>query len=158
MKYTVIIGNSGSGKSTLAHTLAQPLNIPTLDLDTIAWEPGRIAVPRTDNVANAELDQFCSTQPQWIVEGCYGRLAQRALDWTPELIFVNPGEEVCIRNCRSRPWEPHKYPSKALQDSKLDFLLAWVSDYYRRDDDTSFARHRAIFETYSGRKREIMEL
>ncbi len=154
----VIIGNSGSGKSTLARKLAQPLNIPTLDLDTVAWEPGQIAAPRPAESALADLEQFCATQAQWIVEGCYGTLAEHALGWTPRLIFVNPGEDICIRNCRSRPWEPHKYASKAEQDSKLEFLLTWVSDYYRRNDDTSLARHRAIYETYKGQKREINEL
>jgi hypothetical protein len=89
------------------------------------------------------------------VEGCYGDLAAHALAWKPELIFINPGEAACIRNCRNRPWEPHKYASKADQDSKLEFLLGWVSDYYHRDGDMSLKRHRAIYDTYAGPKREI---
>jgi cytidylate kinase len=50
----VILGNSGSGKSTLAHKLAQAQRIPTLDLDTIYWEPGRIAVARAAAAARAD--------------------------------------------------------------------------------------------------------
>jgi len=148
-----ILGNSGSGKSTLARELAAGVT-PTLDLDTIVWEPGQIAVARPQDRVDSDLDAFCESNASWIVEGCYGRLAERALRFRPELIFVNPGEEACLRHCRSRPWEPHKYASKAEQDEKLAFLLAWVSDYYKRDDDMSLARHRAIFDGYDGPKRE----
>src|SRR5262249_49343741 len=41
-----IIGNSGSGKSTLAQWLAERTGASLLDLDTVAWVPGQIAVPR----------------------------------------------------------------------------------------------------------------
>jgi len=126
-----------------------------LDLDTIVWEPGRIAVPRPPEAVHADLDRFCAEHDAWIVEGCYGALAERLLALEPELIFLNPGEAACLRNCRARPWEPHKYASKVAQDEKLELLLAWVSDYYRRADDTSLARHRAIFDGYRGPRREL---
>jgi len=148
-----ILGNSGSGKSTLARELATD-GTPTFDLDTIVWEPGQIAVARPHERVDADLDAFCTRYPSWIVEGCYGRLAERVLQLRPELIFVNPGEDVCLQHCRSRPWEPHKYASKAEQDEKLGFLLAWVANYYNRDDDMSLVRHREIFDAYDGPKRE----
>jgi adenylate kinase family enzyme len=175
---TVVIGNSGAGKSTLARALAAPAGTPLLDLDTIVWEPGKIAVPRPIEAVHADLDRFCAEHAGWIAEGCYGGLAERLLGLAPgpardagagrvdagsppparpELIFMNPGEAACLRNCRARPWEPHKYVSKAEQDEKLAFLLAWVSDYYRRTSDASLARHRAIFDAYDGPKREITE-
>ncbi len=150
----VILGNSGSGKSTLARTMANEL-IPVLDLDTIFWEPNQIAVTRPDGAAARDLDAFCSRNEQWIVEGCYGELVQNALKPRPELIFVNPGEAVCLSNCRNRPWEPHKYASQEEQDSKLEFLLRWVSDYYTRDGDMSLRGHRAVFDAYDGPKREL---
>ncbi len=149
-----IIGNSGSGKSTLARELAADA-VPVLDLDTIVWEPGKIAVPRPRDQVLADLDRYCAEHPQWIVEGCYGDLAAHVLAHEPELIFINPGEEACLARCRARPWEPHKYESKAAQDTMLDNLLAWVSAYYQRDDDMSLARHRALFDGYAGPKREI---
>ena len=153
----VIIGNSGSGKSTLARQLAAPAQTPLLDLDTVVWEPGQIAVPRPPEAVHADLDRFCAEHAAWIVEGCYGALAERLLarEPGPELIFTNPGEAACLRNCRARPWEPHKYASKEEQDAKLELLLGWVSDYYRRADDTSLARHLAIFDGYRGPKREL---
>jgi adenylate kinase family enzyme len=41
-----IVGNSGSGKSTLARELAEVHSLASLDLDSIVWEQGKIAVLR----------------------------------------------------------------------------------------------------------------
>ena len=155
----VILGNSGSGKSTLARKRAEPAVIPTLDLDTIYWEPNKIAVARAADEARAALARFCTANASWIAEGCYGTLAETALATpgapAPELILLNPGEEACIAHCKARPWEPHKYASKPEQDAKLAFLLDWVRDYYRRDGEMSLAGHRALFAAYDGPKREL---
>ncbi len=148
-----IIGNSGSGKSTLAAALSAKHGAPSLDLDRIAWEPGKIAVPRDPAAARADLEKFCAG-PGWIVEGCYADLIEASLRWRPELVFVNPGEAVCLERCRARPWEPAKYASKAEQDSKLEFLLKWVSEYYSREGTMSLKGHRALFDAYDGPKRE----
>lgn len=149
-----IFGNSGSGKTTLAQQLARGGAIPVLDLDTIVWEPNQIAVRRPADAVLADLDRFCATNESWIIEGCYGDLIAAALPFRPELIFVNPGLDACLRNCRSRPWEPHKYASPAEQDQHLAFLLGWVRDYYHRDGDMSLGAHRALFDAYDGPKRE----
>jgi len=154
MMRIAILGNSGSGKSTLAHKIALESGAAVLDLDTIYWDPTRVAVRRHDNDVHHDLDHFCNLE-NWIAEGCYGDLIARTFHWRPQLIFLNPGEEICRANCRDRPWEPHKYPSKAEQDAKLALLLAWVSEYYVRDGDMSYKRHRELFDAYEGPKREI---
>lgn len=150
-----IIGNSGSGKSTLARWLAARTGAAQLDLDSVAWEPGQIAVPRPESVAEADVQRFCSAGDSWIVEGCYANLMNAALPFQPLLLFLNPGVDWCMANCRSRPWEPHKYASKAEQDERLPLLLAWVSDYYTRDGAMSLAAHITCFEAYKGPKHEV---
>lgn len=67
----MILGNSGSGKTTLARRLAVRHGVPCLDLDTVAWEPGRIAVPREPGAARDEVRRFCEASEGWVVEGCY---------------------------------------------------------------------------------------
>ncbi len=150
-----ILGNSGSGKSILAKRLAAAASAPMLDLDTIVWEPNVIAVPRPEARVLEDLEKFCNAGDRWIIEGCYADVIRASLRWEPELVFLNPGEEVCLRHCRERPWEPHKYASKAEQDANLAFLLSWVSDYYRRDGSMSLRAHREVFAEYAGRKREV---
>lgn len=152
-----ILGNSGSGKSTLARYLAATHGLPSLDLDTVAWEPGQIAVPRDPAVAVAEVKAFCGSHKHWVVEGCYAGLVAASLEFSPLLCFLEPGVEICSAHCRERPWEPHKYPSKAEQDERLAFLMAWVEEYYSREGELSLKAHQALFETYSGSKRKFSD-
>ncbi len=147
-----IVGNSGSGKSTLAGQIAAAHSIASLDLDTVAWEPGKIAVARPPEAAAADVTAFCSTHDRWVVEGCYAALVGDTIAYSPLLLFIDPGMDACLARCRNRPWEPHKYASKAEQDAKLEFLLTWVRGYYTRDDDLSLSAHRTLFESYHGLK------
>jgi adenylate kinase family enzyme len=177
----VILGNSGSGKSTLAKALAREHGLARLDLDTVVWEPRQVAVARDPQRALADVRRFCQSSASWVVEGCYASLVQAVLacagpfqagygprgndtpsagamaDEGVELVFLQPGEAVCLANCKARPWEPHKYASLAEQNSKLAFLLEWVSDYYRRDGDMSLRAHQAVFDAYAGPKRLVSQ-
>jgi adenylate kinase family enzyme len=153
----LIVGNSGSGKSTLARQLAEVHSLHTLDLDTLAWESGKIAVPRDAADAAADLRGFCDAHEQWVIEGCYGNLARVALERSPGLVFLEPGVDACLANCRNRPWEPHKYASREDQDQKLEFLLAWVAEYYSRAGSLSLADHQTLFGSYAGRKYRLAQ-
>ena len=150
----LVFGNSGSGKSTYAHALAARERIPHLDLDTIVWEPGRIAVVRAADAIRASLDAFVAANPNWVIEGCYGELVEAAAATATELVFLNPGLQACLANNAGRPWEPHKYASLEQQNSMLANLQAWVADYYQRTDHWSYAAHRRIFDEYRGPKTE----
>lgn len=152
----VIVGNSGSGKSTLASRLARDGGLAHLDLDTLAWEP--TTPPRrraVDDSARtiAEFLDACSTG--WVLEGCYADLVDEPLRRGALLLFLNPGVATCIENARARPWEPHKYASPAAQDANLAMLLDWIRGYETRDDVLSLRAHRALFDGYSGPKREL---
>ena len=153
-----LLGNSGSGKSTLAARLArQPGLDPSrvLDLDTIYWDPGQIAVARDAKRVLHDLRRFCEAGDAWIVEGCYADLVQCVLPYGPQLLFLDPGADRCVQNCLARPWQPHKYASKAEQDPRLVFLLDWARAYYTREGSMSWAAHQALFDAYTGPKRRI---
>lgn len=155
MRRVAIIGNAGSGKSTLARQIAAECGAPVLDLDTIAWEPGQPAAPRASERAVSDVRSFCAANDSWVIEGCYGDLVEAVLDGTVELIFLNLTEADCVRQCRGRAWEPHKWKSKEAQDAHLDCLLDWVRAYYTRDGVMSLRGHRTIFDRYAGPKKEI---
>ena len=84
----------------------------------------------------------------------YGDLVEAALPHCTELRFLNPGIDVCVAHCMSRPWEPEKFPTPEAQRATLDDLVRWVRDYESRDDEYGLATHRRIFETFRGKKRE----
>jgi adenylate kinase family enzyme len=150
----VIIGNSGSGKSTVAKNLARRHSLAQLDLDSIVWEPGKVAVERPRHRITTDLAAFIDKHPAWVIEGCYGELAEAALPHCSELIFLNPGLESCLANNHRRPWEPHKYANPGEQDEMFEKLQAWVSTYYQRTDAWSYAAHRRLFDAFQGRKIE----
>ncbi len=152
----VIFGNSGSGKSTLARAYAQQPGMTHLDLDTIAWDETGKRSPLTDSLKR--LDAFIATHKQWVIEGCYGSLLGPTVNNANEVIFLNPGVTTCQENCGTRPWEPHKYKTAREQEQNLPMLLDWVADYYSREDEFSFQVHREIFDRFTGKKREVLNL
>jgi adenylate kinase family enzyme len=151
----VVFGNAGSGKSTYAAQLARLKGLSHLDLDTLVWEPGKVAVSRPTAAVEADLRHFLDRHTRWVIEGCYSEWVHLASRECTELVFLNPGEAVCLAHCRARPWEPHKYSSPEEQNRMLDFLLGWVRAYYTRDESCSLVRHEALFRAFAGPKREL---
>ena len=148
------MGNSGSGKSTLAKRLSTEHSLAHLDLDTLAWLP--TTPPQRDPDGLAKLDAFLINE-RWVIEGCYADLLAHAATRCTELVFLDPGVDVCIAHCRARPWEPHKYASKEAQDANLPMLVEWVRAYETRTDEFSWQAHRALFDGFTGAKREVTE-
>ncbi len=154
MKKILIFGNSGSGKSTLAKNLKEQFSLAHLDLDSLAWmetmPPQRKPLAESSN----QINIFTQQNNDWVIEGCYSDLLEIVKQDAEEIIFLNPGTETCIENCRSRPWEPHKYASKKEQDDNLEMLINWVTDYCQRKDEFSLASHKQFFEGFKGTKSE----
>ena len=152
----LVFGNSGSGKSTYAKAMAERHALAHMDLDTIVWEPGQIAVARAAVDIDRSLQLFLAAHPRWVIEGCYGELVSAAAPRADALVFLNPGLEACLANNRRRPWEPHKYASMQAQSAMLENLQTWVAGYYERHDDWSYRRHRQIFDAHAGTKHEYV--
>lgn len=121
------------------------------------WQPGQVAVQRPAQAVLADLDAFLGSNDRWVIEGCYGELVEAAAAHCTELVFLNPGLETCLAHNRQRPWEPHKYASKAQQDAMLDTLQQWVAGYYERDDAWSYRAHRRLFDGFAGPKTELRD-
>ena len=158
MRRILVIGNSGSGKTTLASALARDGGLAHLDLDTLAWLPTDPPTRRPLADSAREIHRFTAQQRDWVVEGCYADLAGIVAAQASELVFLNPGVEACVRHCRARPWEPHKYPTRAAQDANLAMLIDWVRAYASRDDACSLSAHRALYDAFAGLKREVREV
>jgi len=150
----IIFGNSGSGKSTLAVDYKINHGLNHLDLDSLAWEntvpPSRMAVDKSLKKINLFLDN----NKNWIIEGCYADLLSTVIQKATNIIFLNPGVETCIYNCKNRPWEPHKYESAQKQNENLEMLLDWVKQYPVRTDEFSLKSHQALFNAFDGDKIE----
>lgn len=155
MKKILIFGNSGSGKSTLANKLQLNYGLQHLDLDILAWEETQPPTRKVLSESISILDTFMSKYNSWVIEGCYADLLTHVSQQANEVIFLNPGNEICIERCKSREWEPHKYESKDAQDKNLDMLINWVKEYDEREDEFSLKSHNSIFSSFVGEKTEV---
>ncbi|WP_305043330.1 AAA family ATPase [Geoalkalibacter sp.] len=149
----ILLGNAGAGKSTLARKLLQKQPAARLSLDEVAFGVGSERRPLEDSIADVQA--FIEKNESWIIEGCYADILEPVLELCEELYFLNPGMETCVAHCRSRPWEPEKFASADEQDENLQNLIVWVRAYESRGDEYGLKRHRALFESFTGRKREF---
>lgn len=152
MRKILLFGNSGSGKSTLAKFLCQTDGLSHLDLDTLAWQATEPPQRSALETCNEQINNFIQQNPSWVIEGCYTDLLELAEPFASEVIFLNPPIEVCIQNARNRPWEPHKYPSKAAQDANLEMLVEWIAQYPHRKDIFSEQSHQDLYERFQGKR------
>ena len=153
----LVLGNSGSGKSTYAKAVAAREGLVHVDLDPYAWLPTDPPTRKPVDDSLAALRGVLPADGGWIVEGCYADILEGLAPHADALVFLNPGVEACVRHCRARPFEPHKYDSREDQDANLAMLLAWVRGYATRDGPMSLAGHRALFEGFAGDKRELTD-
>ncbi len=159
-KKIVIFGNSASGKSSLAKKLATKHQLAHLDLDTLAWLSTSVdnPIPQRQNidVSVTEINAFISQHQNWVIEGCYSDLLEHTLTKCNEIVFMNLPIELCIENAKNRPWEPHKYESKAAQDANLVMLIDWIAQYDQRTDTFSKSAHQKLYNEFSGKKVEYI--
>lgn len=154
MKRILIFGNSGSGKSTLAKALCAEHALAHLDLDSLAWEKAEPPTRRSASESEKDIQVFLAANREWVIEGCYADLLALVVSEANKAIFLNPGVEQCISNCRARPWESHKYPSREAQDENLQMLIDWVKQYPEREDEFSLKSHLALYQRFEGEKVE----
>ncbi|OYT73918.1 MAG: shikimate kinase [Chloracidobacterium sp. CP2_5A] len=152
----ILLGNARAGKSAMARQLARSQSIPWLSLDEITWAEGAERLPLEESAQ--ALRAFLDSNERWVIEGCYSDLIELALPFCDELRFLNPGIEVCVAHCLKRPWEPEKFSSEKEQKETLANLIAWVQEYETRADECGLKRHRRLFESFSGKKREYKSI
>ncbi len=149
----IVLGNAGAGKSTLARRLIAKQLAARLSLDEVAFHGGTERRLLQDSLA--DVKRFIANHKSWIIEGCYADIIELILPDCEELIFLNPGVEICIAHCRARPWEPEKFTSNQEQDENLENLVEWVRSYETRTDEYGLRRHRILYESFQGKKREF---
>lgn len=149
----ILLGNAGAGKSTFSKKLIAKHPAARLSLDEVAFDGGTERRPLQDSIEYVK--RWIAVHESWIIEGCYADIIEPVLDLCDELIFLNPGVDACIAHCLSRPWEPEKFGSSQEQNKNLENLLEWVRSYESRTDEYGLSRHRELYESFRGKKREF---
>lgn len=78
MHRIVVVGNSGSGKTTLSRKLAEKLQFPYLELDSLYHQSRWRPLPEDE--FQARVAEF-ALQPSWIIDGNYTSAGMPELVW-----------------------------------------------------------------------------
>jgi adenylate kinase family enzyme len=151
---TVIVGNSGSGKSWLAVEISKKTSSPIIHLDEIFWLPGGFDAKRPA----AEVDLLVSghlEKQDWIAEGVFGDLARRFLQFAEELVWLDPGQKLCVARLRERGSESKRHMNRDQSAAGLRQLLDWANSYETRTGSSSASGHKELYEGFFGVKRKL---
>lgn len=136
----------------MATKLSESDNIAHLDLDTLAWRPTQPPERESLEKSHEKILAFISANESWVIEGGYTDLLELVFFDATEIIFSNLPVALCIENAKNRPWESHKYSSKAAQDKNLNMLIEWITQYTHRDDVFSYKSHMKFYDSFEGKK------
>lgn len=150
---TFVIGNSGSGKSTFARKLSQQKSCAHIDLDLFAWKP-ELGVRRELSDSVTSVARQLESQNA-VIEGCYADIIDELATVADHLVFLDVPIEQCVEHCRSRPFEPHKWPSREEQDNFLPKLIEHVRGYRERTGALGREAHLQLFQKFKGSKELI---
>lgn len=126
MKKIIILGAAGSGKSTFARKLHEKNGLPLIHLDNVWWKADRTHVSR------AEFDRRLREILQgeaWIIDGDYSRTYEPRFAACDTIIFLDYGEEVCMRGIAERVGKNR--PDMPWVETELDPELVELVQNYR---------------------------
>jgi adenylate kinase family enzyme len=95
MERVSVVGSSGSGKTTMARELADVLESPYLELDSVFHQPDWTPLP--DSEFRSEVDEFTS-QGRWVVDGNYSSHGVLDLVWgrSDSVVWLDPPKTVVM--------------------------------------------------------------
>jgi adenylate kinase family enzyme len=150
-KRVVIIGNSGSGKSHLACLLGAKFQLPVVQLDSIFWLPGGFNEKRS-TLEVEKLIEVQRSSSEWIVEGVFGELAGRFLDYADLMIWLDLPWSECEASLHARGSESSKQRDPIEAKESFRKLLDWASAYWTRTNARSHLGHMKLFDRFEGAK------
>ncbi|REK09543.1 MAG: AAA family ATPase [Actinobacteria bacterium] len=157
MHRIIVVGNSGSGKTTVARALAEKLDFPYLELDSIYHQQGWEPLPEDEfrvRVADFAL------QPSWVIDGNYTSLGMRDLIWpvADTLVWLDLSRAVVMGRVIARTvkraitreelWNGNREPLSnftRLDPEKNIIRWAWTRhDHYRQKYSEAIAEPDAV--------------
>jgi adenylate kinase family enzyme len=137
MRRVVVVGTSGTGKTTVASRIAEAIESPHVELDSLHWESGWKEAP--DDVFRARVTEAASGET-WVADGNYSAVRDilwgRAdtivwLDYPLRIAFMRVVWRTIRRIVtREELWNGNREGLSALVGP--DSMPLWVLKTYRR--------------------------
>src|SRR5262245_15773494 len=99
MQAISVVGNSGSGKTTIARAIADALDVPHLELDSVFHQPDW--QPLNADEFRRIVSDF-TTAEAWVVDGNYGAVRDIVWDRADTVIWVDPPRYRVMRQLIAR--------------------------------------------------------
>jgi adenylate kinase family enzyme len=148
-----VTGNTSSGKSTLAAQLAGILGVPFVELDALNWQPGWVALDRTDPPEFRRRIAEATSGDGWVVGGSYMNVSQTVFwDRLQTVVWLDLPLPLVVWRVVSRSWRRWRsnellwgtnyerfWPQLAVW-RKEDSLVWWAVTQQRRKRRDMLAR------------------
>ena len=114
MKRVIVIGTTGSGKTTLAKKIAEKLNCPHIQIDSLFWKPNWQEATDEELFAKIEEAVF---QESWVLDGLQSEslealeMAIRTAGW---LKIDSAFQPLQLSLQSSSPPEVHNFDTSTL--------------------------------------------
>jgi adenylate kinase family enzyme len=155
MKRVVVISSaSGNGKTTLGRELARRLDVPFVEIDALAHEPGwREAA---DDVLRAQLEPVLAAEA-WVVDGAYQRkVGDLVLEAADTIVWLDLPIRVWLPRLVRRTWRRIRDREELWNGNREglrtavwggDSLFVWAFRTHfrrRREWPRGLARYRVV--------------
>jgi adenylate kinase family enzyme len=97
-----VVGVSGSGKTTLARLLADRLEVPMLELDSVFHQPGWAPLPVEQ--FHQRVNAFVTASEGWVVDGNYQSKGVQEVVWryADTVLWLDPSRSRVMRHVIGR--------------------------------------------------------
>ncbi|MFC6635349.1 hypothetical protein [Microbulbifer taiwanensis] len=136
----------------MAQRLVGLKDIAWLSLDELYWDNKANGKYLVDSLS--ALYEFAEWNENWVIEGCQCDLVQAAMGFCEELRFMNPGCEACVSRCINKPRNNKHRDETSKEETPLDRIIASVGQYEYRRDGFGLDKHKALFDSFVGAKKE----
>ena len=164
MRRINVVGTSCSGKTTLARAVAERLDLPHIEMDSLFWGPGWTPVP--PELFRARVEDAAAGDG-WVLDGGYSPVRDviwsRAdtvvwLDYPMPTVLGRWAMRTVARTRRGDEFWPGTGNRESVRNAfRRDGLLAWILTTHRRRRRTMAAQLAACPEIGAVRLRSQRE-
>lgn len=143
----VVVGSSGSGKTRMAKRIADTLDLPRLELDSVVHQPGW--VPLAQDKFTDQVNRFVSGH-EWVVDGNYTSLGARESIWprVDTVVWLDLPRWVIMPRVIIRTLRRVITREELWNQNREPWTNLYSLDPYRNIIVWAWTRHRHVQEKY----------
>jgi adenylate kinase family enzyme len=134
-----IVGTTGSGKTTLARSIAQSLQFPHIELDSLHWEPNWTTAPQP--VFRSRVNEALQSD-RWVVDGNYSIVRDIVWNRADTVVFLDYSFWLIISRLLRRTLQRSLNKEELWSGNRetlsksffsQDSIVLWMLKTYRRN-------------------------